>query len=143
MKSAAGLLLVAAALAMFGCGSSSSSELTKSEFLQQANEACRKGEKERLEAMEAKARKFNIGVGQLAPPAQQEQIVLAAMDSYEKTTEELKELAPSDEAEKLDPIIEAREETAEMVREDPRTAAHSATQFKTAEELTQAYGLKC
>jgi hypothetical protein len=141
VKSAAGLLLVLASLAVLGCGSSD--ELSKSEFVSQANEACREGEQERLEAMEAKARKFNIQPGALAPPSQQEQIVLAAMDSYEKTTEELKELAPSSEAEEIDPIIEAREETAEEVREDPRTAAHSATQFKKSEELTQKYGLKC
>lgn len=141
MKSVVALLLAMVALGIFGCGGDGGGELSKSEFLAQGNHACRLGQRARVKAMRAKVEDFNVKPGELATPAQQEKIILAAVPGYEEATEKLRELAPSDEAEKIDPIIEAREETAEHVRSNPGTATHSGIQFEEAKKLAKEYGL--
>lgn len=138
-----GLLAVAAATGMWGCGGSDSgSSLSKAEFVRKGNEICRKAEKERLEALEATARKYGIGPGQLANPTQQQKIILSGVPSYEGAAEDLQEMAPDGEEEKVDVIAEAMQEAADKVRANPGTAVHSGVQFKEADELTESYGLK-
>lgn len=136
-----GLFAVAAVFALFGCGGGDEeTSLTRHQFIKQANKTCRAIEEERLPALERAAQKLGIKPNELAPPAKQNQMMLAAIAFYESTTEQLSEMAPDGDA-KAEAIIEAREETAEKVRSDPGTAIRSGIQFQKSRELQTAYGL--
>jgi NAD-dependent DNA ligase len=135
------LLAAASVLALFGCGGGDEeTSLTRHQFIKQASKTCRAIEEERLPALERTAVKLGIKPNELAPPTKQKQIILAALDFYESTTEQLSEMAPAGDA-KAEAIIEAREETAEKVRSDPGTAIQSGVQFEKPRELQTAYGL--
>lgn len=143
MKSAAGLLLAAGVLALFGCGGgdSSGSSLTKAEFIKQANQTCRQEAKVRVQAKAAKERELDLEPGEIANPAQHKKIVDAALTPYEKVTDQLVELVPSDQADTVEPFIEAREELAEIVRYGTNEAAITLPAIKKADDLAREFGL--
>lgn len=138
----AGLLVAALGFGLFGCGGGGGDSLTKAEFVRRGNDICRAAEIQRGRALEAKAKSFGVKPGGLATPAQQAQIILFALDSYERMTEELGDLpTPDGDEEEIDGMVAAMEETAEKVRADPGTATHSQIQFKAAAEKLEKYGL--
>lgn len=137
------LLLVAAAVGIAGCGGGDSeTTLSKAEFIKQANQACRQGETERLEAVEGTAKKLKVEPGELPTPGEEKKIMLAALAGYEKSTQKLKELVPSDQAEQLAPLIEAREGVAKQVHENADSITPSEVEFKKANLLAGEYGLE-
>jgi hypothetical protein len=140
--SAAGLLIMALAFGILGCGSSSSgSSLTKAEFIKRANAMCREATEERVEAKDEKARELGLKPGEIASPAQHKALAEAALGPYERSTEELQELAPSDQAAKLEPLFAAMEEVAETVRTSPGEINASFPVIQKADELLLRYGL--
>lgn len=142
VKSMAGLLLAAGVLALLGCGGDSGgSSLTKAEFTKKANELCKRGNEEREEAKARKANELKLKPGEIATPSEQKQVVLAAVVGYEKSTEMLKELIPSDQAERMEPVIKAREEVAEVVRTSTGLVKATFPAIKKANDLALQYGL--
>jgi hypothetical protein len=143
-KAATALLLTVGAVALFGCGSDSSSSgssLTKAEFIKQVNRACREEGENRVKAKNEKQEELGINFGEVATPAQHEQIVEVTVAPYEKMTDQLKELIPSDQTDALAPLVEAREELAKIVRES-NSLEKTLPAIKKANELAVQYGLK-
>jgi acyl-CoA reductase-like NAD-dependent aldehyde dehydrogenase len=135
-----GIVAVAFALVVSGCGGGGSDSLTKAEFAKKADEICRRGESERSEAIQAAAQKFS---GKKVTAADQEQIVLSALPSYEKEAEKIEELgAPEGEEKQAEALVEAMEEAAENVKADPGTATTGSIPFKKANEVAEEIGAK-
>ena len=141
-KASAALLLAVGVAILFGCGGDSSgSSLTKAEFIKQVNQACRQEGETRVQAKNKKQEELGIQSGEIATPAQHEIIVKATVPPYEKMTERLKELVPSDQADALAPLIEAREEVAQIARKSS-SIVETLPVIKNANELSVEYGLK-
>jgi len=132
---------VAFALVVSGCGGGSGSgSLTKTEFAKKADEICTRGESERGEVVKAASQKFS---GKKVTGAEQEQVVVEALPSYEKATQKIKELgAPEGEEKQVEAFVEAMEEAAENVKADPGTATTGNIPFKKADELAEELGAK-
>jgi hypothetical protein len=119
VKSMAGLLIAAGMLMLVGCGggdSSTASSLTQAEFIKTMNQMCKAEKKERLRSEEETRQKVGVGPGDLASPSQQAKIVAASLPYYEKVTQKMEELAPSDQADKIKPLLKWREKVADQVR---------------------------
>lgn len=143
-KAAAVLLLAVGAAVLFGCGSSGSSggsSLTKAEFIKEVNRACRQEGETRIKIKNEKQEELGIPFGQVATPAQHKKIVAVTVQPYEKMTERLKKLIPSDQADALAPLVEAREEVAQIVQESS-SLEETLPRIKKANELAVQYGLK-
>jgi hypothetical protein len=141
-KFTVGTLLVVVALGVFGCGGDSGSSLTKSEFIKRGNEICGQTNEERVQAKAQEQKDLGLEPGEIATPAQHKKIVEATLGPYDRGTEELQDLIPSDQAEQLEPLIEAREEVAETVRSGTGSATVSFAAIKKSNELALQYGLK-
>lgn len=135
-----GIAAVAFALVVSGCGGGGGDSLTKAEFAKKADEICRRGESERAEVIKAAGQKFS---GKKVTAADQEQLILEALPSYEKAAQKIKELgAPEGEEKKAEALVEAMEEAAENVKADPGTATTGSIPFKKANELAEEIGAK-
>jgi len=141
VKSVATLLLGTVVLGLFGCGGGDSgSSLSKAEFIKQGNRVCEQANEERAEALEGKAKELKIESGEVATPAQQKQVVLAALATYEGATEKLKELVPSEQEGAVQPLIQTREELAKIVHASA-TSTPKPGPYKRANLLAIRYGL--
>jgi outer membrane murein-binding lipoprotein Lpp len=142
MKSMMGLLLAAGVLALFGCGedSSSDSSLSRAAFNEKVNQLCKNEDEERTQAKAAKQEELGLEPGEIANAAQHKLIVEATAAPYEEMTERIQELVPSDLADEVAPLIEAREKVAEVVRKTGPPNA-SLAPIKKANELAMENGL--
>ncbi|MGN6815232.1 MAG: hypothetical protein ACTHK3_04015 [Solirubrobacterales bacterium] len=114
--------------------------MSKTEFAKKADEICKRGESERGEVLKAASQKFS---GKKVTAADQEQVVLEALPSYEKAAQKIKELgAPEGEEKQVEAWVEAMEEAAENVKADPGTATTGSIPFKKADELAEELGAK-
>lgn len=143
-KARVGWIWAIAAIALVavlqGCGGSSSST-TKADFVKEAKNICNKGEQEREELAAKLITEFEEKE-EKATPELQEESVLKLLKVYEKTTGKLAELdQPAGEEQKVEAIIEAREEGAQQAQASPATLLHSAQPLRKAEKLAEAYGL--
>lgn len=135
-----GTTAVAFALVVSGCGGGGSNSLTKAEFAKKADEICRRGESERAEVLKAAGQKFS---GKKVTAADQEQLILEALPSYEKSAQKIQELgAPEGGEKEAEALVEAMEEAAENVKADPGTATTGNVPFKKANEAAEAIGAK-
>ena len=135
-----GIVAVAFAPVISGCGGGGGDSLTKAEFAKKADEICRRGESERAEAIQAVSQEFS---GKKITAADQEKVVLKALPSYEKEAERIAELgAPEGAEKKAEALVEAMEEAAENVKADPGTATTGSIPFKKANELAEDIGAK-
>jgi hypothetical protein len=143
VKSIAGLLLAAALFGLLGCGGGGGSggELTKAEFIKKANAVCHRGSEDRVAAMEKKNKELKLEPGDLPTPDQQQQVAAVGLVEYEKSTEELEGLIPSDQAANLESLIKAREEVAEVVRSSANASEKNLLAIKKANELAKSFGL--
>ena len=150
------LLAAFAAISMIvaGCGSSddstdstSSSSLTKAEFLKQGNAICAKGEKELNEEFEKFAEEENLSENKQPTKAQltkaTEEVFLPIIKGQVEGIRDLG--APSGEEEQVDEIVTAAEEAIEKGEEDPASLANEKEDpFADANKLANDYGLvKC
>ncbi len=142
-KSIAGVLLAVGSLMLFGCGGGESgSSLSKAEFIKKVNQACSVENEERVHAKAEKLKELKLEPGEIASASQHQEIVEVTLAPYEKMTERLKELVPSDQEETLEPLIAARENVAKAVREDEVVATDSLVAIKKANDLAKEFGLK-
>jgi hypothetical protein len=125
-------------LLVTGCGGSGSS-LTKAEFIKEANLVCQEAASAKEEALGAALAKF--GGGKITR-ADQVKALLFVLRPYDEATEKIDGLgAPKGEAEKVEALVEAREEATARTKADPDTTLVSDTPFKKAQELAEKYGL--
>ena len=137
-----GMVAVAALVVLLqGCGGGDPDTATKADFIKEAKAICHKGEQEREELsnkliLEYQEREEN------ATQKVQEEAVLKFAKIYEKTTAALADLdLPEGEEQKVEAIVEAREDAAAQVKASPATALHSGAPFKKADDLAEDYGL--
>jgi len=150
------LLAAFAAISMIvaGCGSSddstdstSSSSLTKAEFLKQGNAICAKGEKELNEEFEEFAEEENLSENKQPTEAQltkaTEEVFLPIIKGQVEGIRDLG--APSGEEEQVEEVVTAAEEALEKGEEDPASLANEKEDpFAEANKLANDYGLtKC
>lgn len=112
-------LLIGALGILGGCGgdSESSAAPTKAKYLKEVNAICEKGQDPHDRLLVVIAERFERE-GQT--PEAKEEAALELQVPYEDTTEKLAELTPPRGGEpKVEALIEAREEAAEKVNEDP------------------------
>ncbi|MDQ3724342.1 MAG: hypothetical protein M3335_00390 [Actinomycetota bacterium] len=135
-----GAAVVAFAL-LAGCGGSDEPEaLTKAQFVKQATEVCRKGEKERGKIVERFAQEAKPGEAEAVK--KQEEVILEALPTYEKTITGLEELGvPEGDEQKVEDVIEAMKGAAENVKANPGSAIIGSIPFKEANEELEGYGL--
>ena len=141
-KVGAGALLIAGALMLFGCGgdSDSTSSLNKAEFTKMVNQMCEKEDEERKAAKAETQKGLGLEPGELANAPQHKQIVAATLAYYEEMTEQIEELAPDNQTEKVGPVVKAREEVVKVVKKyGPPGPTFAA--IKTANERATDYGL--
>jgi len=139
-KGALGLILAVALFVAAGCGSSGPEPLTKAEFGQQGNKICK-------EATEARGKIIAKVIEETNPKGNQEKaqenIILKAIPTYEKATEQLSDLgAPKGEEEKVESLVSSMEKTADRVQADPHTAAISNAPFREANKLAEELKLQ-
>jgi hypothetical protein len=132
------LLLVAAAVAATGCGSSGdSASLTKNQFIKQADKICEEGEREQLELASKYIQKH--------PSAEEEELVIpAGLPPLRKQNERLKALpAPEGDEAQVEAIVVAFEKGVEKSEANPQDVlASDSNPFKEADSLAEKYGLK-
>lgn len=140
MKPMAGLLIAAGMLMLVGCGGgdSTASSLSEGAFTKKVNQMCKKEKNERGLAEEATKKKVGVEPGDLPTPSQQAKIVAASVPPYERITEQIQELAPSDQ--ELESLVEAREKVAESVRSGGSSEA-SLGAIYLANKLAIKHGL--
>lgn len=136
-------LLAALSLLFAGCGGGDdeTSSLTKAQFVKQANALCKKAEEEKGKAIKALVAKLNPKK-QLTLAQKENLVVTVILPPYEQTTEDLKNLgAPEGDEEKLEAIIEAREEATKKTKADPSVAVTTVRDFEEANKLATKYGI--
>ena len=138
------LVVVGMSLALAACGSSSDSTttaLTKAEFLKQGNAICRKGNEEIGKAAE---KKFPRSGGK---PNQKELEQFASqtiVPNIQSQVQQISELpAPEGDEEQVEAIVEEAEASAEKAAEDPSVMIkdNGEDPFAKTNELAGEYGL--
>lgn len=132
-----------AALAVAGCGgggSSSTTALTKPQYVKQANAICKKGQQEREAAVNEVAEKVKPGAEVSELP--KGKLVEAVIPPLGHMVDELAALpAPEGDKEQLEPMIEGYEKAVEEIENDEE-AAFNAEVFKEPDETAKKYGLE-
>jgi hypothetical protein len=130
------LLCAGAAIALIavGCGGD---ELTKEEFITQADEICTEGDAELTAAAEEQ---FG-DLSEPPPPKEQEEFISTAVaDNLQSQLDEIRELdPPSEDADQVNEILDKLQQLIDRAREDP--AAVLAGEETEASGLATDYGL--
>lgn len=140
--SAIATLSLAAVALMFGCGGSSDATSSpppkKAAYLEQVTEICERGQDQHDRLVYAAAKKFEH---EGKTPKVEEEAALAFQDPYEETTQKLAELTPPRGGDqKMEALIEAREQAAEKVSEDP-SLVFEGHPYRQVEKLAKSAGV--
>lgn len=131
------LLCIGAAIALVAAGCGGDDELTKEEFITQADEICTEGEAELTATAEEQ-------FGDLSePPSQKEQeefISTTVADNLQSQLDQIRELEPpGEDADQVNEILDKLQQLIDRSREDP--AAVLAGEETEASQLATDYGL--
>lgn len=134
-------LLIAGLLAFAGCGGGDeTTSLTKAEFTEQANAACKEHSKERDELFKKVSNELDPS--EVTRKDQEMLISEVLLPPYEKNIESLESLgAPEGDEEKIEALIEAMEGSVEKVEAQPLVALRTTSQFAEPNALAKKYGL--
>jgi hypothetical protein len=134
------LLVSAIGAAGIGCGGGddeTTSALTKAQYVKQANAICAKHNKEMI----AKYTSLIREAGQLTPKVADEAVAKASVPGMKQQLEELRALpAPSGEEDKVEALLERRQEALEKVEADPGFKT-SGDPFEEFNQSLTDYGL--
>lgn len=136
---------VAVAALLAGCGNGgdeSTSTLTKTQFIKQANAICAKANYDQLVAFKKATEKTPINPNSKA--GQEKIVVVFGLPPISKAVEELAELgAPSGDEDRVGAIVSGIEDAVKEGEEDPSIVLDSAASpFIPANKLAAAYGLE-
>jgi hypothetical protein len=143
-------LLAVLALAVFaaGCGGGDDSDdstasITKSEFLAQGNEICKKGNQEIDSDFEAFAEENDLKQNQNLTDAQAtEASETILIPNVQDQVDQISELgAPEGEEAQVDAILVAAQEGIDELEADPTAIQGNNDPFAEANELARDYGL--
>jgi hypothetical protein len=143
---------LAVAFLICGCGGgeddssgdgSSSSALTKAEFIKRGDEICRKsGEAIFAEATEF-AKRSGINAEQPSEAQQEEVYSQVVGPALKRQSEEIADLGPPEgEEEAVEAIVAALSRGAEEIEEDPKAALSGKNPLEEASKLAAAFGFK-
>lgn len=137
---------LAVALAIAGCGgdsSTSTSSVSKAEFVKEADAVCQGGNK-RMEAGFAKFLTENKDVKRPTRDDYEKLVVTVLVPSIRKEIDELRALdTPSGDEDRADAIFDAVEEGLETAEGDPKLAVTSSDAvFGISSRLAKEYGLE-
>jgi hypothetical protein len=119
-----------------------SGDLSKSEFVKQANAICEKGKKESLEKMGAYVKKHKGGSETANLELIGEAIQAVFIPQIQSQIDAVRALgAPAGDEEQVEGFLVALEEDAATARESSGTSAVLAKSFKPSAELAHEYGL--
>lgn len=145
---AALLGVVAIAVVVAGCGSSSSDDstasLTKAQFISQANAICKKGNAEVESEFEDFAKKNGIEGNKEPTTAQEVELAETILTPNVKSqSEELRALgAPSGDEDEITAMLDSLDQGVEEAEADPEALIEGkAEPFKDASQKAQKYGL--
>lgn len=131
------LLLVAS-----GCGGDEST-VSKQEFDRQLEVVCNQGLKEREEFVEEIGKEFEQSKDGKPSKETQTENLRKLIAIYDETTEEIAELdLPEQGGEKVDKLVEAREDAAEKFAADPLNALGEPSIFAKANEAGEDLNAK-
>jgi hypothetical protein len=140
-----------AAVFLVGCGgsgdSSSTSSISKEEFIAKADAVCKKGS-ERMEGELFKFLRKNRATGALMKPSVEDNekfIIAVLIPNLKREIKEIKALgAPEGDDDRVDAIISALEEGLETAEDEPETVAAGTSDivFGIASRLAGEYGLE-
>lgn len=135
--------IITGALALAGCGGgSSTTTITKKEFVQQGNKICNRIHQAQLKAF-GKLMKEHKGAKSGSPAVQEEMISTIALPGLEEEIEELKALgAPAGDEAKVEEITQAMEKIQKEAEANPANMSLESGAFSQLAKLTAAYGLK-
>jgi hypothetical protein len=138
-------LIAALAVVVGGCGSggdSTTTTLTKAQFVKQVDALCEEREKERTDKVSAIASTLKPGQ-KLSNTKQTEMVESIIFPSYAKMIENVESLeAPEGDQAEINEIIKAMEKAQNKVEADPRQAVFSVVMFEEANGLAKKYGLQ-
>lgn len=140
------MAVVAALLAVSGCGGGGdSTSVTKAQYVKQAEALCKKEEEKRFGELMAKGQKLEEEAkGKAISTKAKEEAFVTLVPSYEKMVDSLRALdKPEGDEEKLEAIYDAMDEAAQNMKQNPGTALVSEVAFSKANKLSKAYGLSC
>jgi len=130
-----------------GCGGDDSEPLTKAEFIEQADAACKEANKEADEVFEAffKEAEKATKTGNAPPGEEDEKALLqeGVIPAIEVQIETLEDLNPpeADEA-KIDALVVELEKVAKEAETHPVGASAQPLPFEKASKLAEDYGFK-
>jgi hypothetical protein len=142
------LLAALAAIAMIvvGCGGgdSSSSSLSKAEFIKQADAICEKGNEENNTEFEEFAKEHNLSEKKEPSKAVQEEAISEIVaPGVKKQIEEIDALgAPEGDEKKIEAMVGAVEEGVEEIEADPAVLIEGKNPLAKGSKLAKEYGLK-
>lgn len=137
-------LIAALALVAGGCGSggSSTTAVTKAQFVKKVDALCEEREKERSAKVSAIISKLKPSE-KLSNTQQTKMVETIIFPSYAKMIENVESLeAPAGDQAEINKIIKAMEKAQNKVEADPRQAVFSVVMFEEANGLATKYGLK-
>ena len=140
IRSLAGLALVAALLGINACGSgesdTSTTVLTKSQFVKQGNAVCEHGLKEVVAATPSAKQVEGMDKGEL------EEMIRGLVPPFETMIDELQELpAPEADQAKIAKILVSFEEALDIMDSEPDRSLAGEYVFTKATEPASKYGL--
>lgn len=147
-------MLIASALALAsiaaGCGGSSEASappIGKAAFIKKANAVCEATQKSVLSEGIPVLRKIEHSTGKTGREAEAVYIPQWLVPATESEIEELRALgAPSGDEDRVDAILEALQEVADLAKSDPKKYLYLQANFKhpykTVEKLATEYGIE-
>ncbi|HEX6455328.1 MAG TPA: hypothetical protein VF009_02270 [Solirubrobacterales bacterium] len=137
-------ILGAIVLAGTGCGGGGgeTTDLTRGQYIDQANKICGHGKLER-EQLITGAQKL-AKPGEKVSTATKEKVMISVIaNPYQKMVGELKELELPEKGQKeFEELLASMEKSSQEVHKDPLKAITSIAQFKNSNELARKYGLE-
>ncbi|HWC48785.1 MAG TPA: hypothetical protein VG448_07885 [Solirubrobacterales bacterium] len=130
-------------LGITGCGSSSSSTLSKSEYEQKLELVCNKGLREREEFIQGVTQEYQEQGKKLTAKGQAENL-RNLMAVYQGTTEEIAEIGvPENEEKKAEELVKEREQAVAKIKADPLTGLSEFSElFAKSYKIAEGFDTK-
>lgn len=138
----AGIVAVAAIVA--GCGSSSSDNISKAEFVKRGDELCKQGSAEIEGEVKAYAKEHDISLKSQLREAQLEELSEnVVIPAIQKQLDGLKALGtPSEDEDQANELFDALEDGIEKGEEDPGAFVEGEGTLGKANKLADEFGFK-
>jgi hypothetical protein len=140
-------VLVALATVVAGCGggddSGTSGSLTKAEFIKKADAICEEGNDSINTEVDEFAEEKGTTSEKMTKEQQEEFVEQVVAEDIRSQAEEIGDLgAPSGDEEQIEAMVEAVEDGADEIEEEPKVLFGKANPLAEGTKLAKEYGLK-